>query len=80
MAHSSTGASTQYVADPAAIRRAIMSCGVGQIFEIYDFLIYAFMAAPLAKAFFPSEDPIAGLLATFATFATASSCARSARS
>jgi MHS family proline/betaine transporter-like MFS transporter len=27
------------------------------------------MAAPLAKAFFPSEDPVAGLLATFATFA-----------
>ena len=52
-----------------AIRRAIVSCGVGQMFEIYDFLIYAFMAAPLARAFFPSTDPMVGLLSTFATFA-----------
>jgi metabolite-proton symporter len=57
------------VADSAAIRRAIMSCGVGQVFEIYDFLIYAFMAGPLSRAFFPSDDPVASLLATFATFA-----------
>lgn len=56
-------------ATPAAIRRAIVSCGVGQMFELYDFLIYAFMAAPLSRAFFPSDDPIASLLATFATFA-----------
>lgn len=46
-----------------------MSCGVGQMFELYDFLIYAFMAAPLSRAFFPSDDPVAGLLATFGTFA-----------
>ncbi|MBW7970223.1 MFS transporter [Bradyrhizobium sp. BR 10289] len=39
------------------------------MFEIYDFLIYAFMAAPLARAFFPSSDPMVGLLSTFATFA-----------
>ena len=69
MAHSSTATAGRYVADSAAIRRAIVSCGVGQIFEIYDFIIYAFMASALAKTFFPSEDPIAGLLATFATFA-----------
>lgn len=60
--------SEQHV-EPAAIRRAIVSCGLGQMFEIYDFLIYAFMAAPLARAFFPSSDPIVGLLSTFATFA-----------
>ncbi len=58
-----------YVADSAAIRRAVVSCGVGQVFEIYDFLIYAFMAAPLSRAFFPSNDPVASLLSTFATFA-----------
>lgn len=58
-----------YVAGRVAIRRAVISCGLGQVFEIYDFLIYAFMAAPLSRAFFPSNDPVAGLLATFATFA-----------
>lgn len=58
-----------YVADGPAIRRAVISCGLGQLFEIYDFLIYAFMAGPLSRAFFPSDDPFASLLATFATFA-----------
>lgn len=61
--------SSSGVADKIAIRRAIVSCGVGQMFELYDFLIYAFMAAPLSRAFFPSDDPVASLLATFATFA-----------
>ena len=56
-------------ADEAAIKRAIVACGIGQIFEIYDFVIYGLMASALARAFFPSTDPIAGLLGTFATFA-----------
>lgn len=51
------------------IRRAVISSSLGQIFEIYDFVIYGLMAASLAKAFFPTEDAIAGLLSTFATFA-----------
>jgi MFS transporter, MHS family, proline/betaine transporter len=56
-------------ADEATIRRAIVACGIGQVFEIYDFVIYGLMAGALSRAFFPSEDPIAGLLSTFATFA-----------
>src|SRR4051794_31326322 len=56
-------------ADDAAIRRAVIACGIGQIFEIYDFVIYGLMAGALARAFFPSDDPVAGLLSTFATFA-----------
>jgi MFS transporter, MHS family, proline/betaine transporter len=55
--------------DSAAIRRAVVACGIGQIFEIYDFVVYGLMAGALAHAFFPSTDPIAGLLSTFATFA-----------
>lgn len=62
-------ASAKAPADEAAIRRAVIACGIGQVFEIYDFVIYGLMAGALAKAFFPSEDPIAGLLSTFATFA-----------
>ncbi len=58
-----------YVADSVAIRRAVISCGVGQMFELYDFVIYAYMASALSHAFFPSGDPVASLLATFATFA-----------
>lgn len=62
-------ASAEGHADGAAIRRAVVACGIGQVFEIYDFVIYGLMAGALARAFFPSEDPIAGLLSTFATFA-----------
>jgi MHS family proline/betaine transporter-like MFS transporter len=51
------------------LRRAILSCAVGQVFEIYDFVIYGFMAGSIARAFFPAFDPIAALLSTFATFA-----------
>lgn len=51
------------------LRRAIASCAVGQVFEIYDFVIYGFMASAIAHAFFPSADPVAALLSTFATFA-----------
>ncbi|MEA2728759.1 MAG: transporter, family, proline/betaine transporter [Acetobacteraceae bacterium] len=51
------------------LRRAILSCAVGQVFEIYDFVIYGFMAGAIARTFFPAFDPIAALLSTFATFA-----------
>ena len=53
----------------AILRRAVLSCTVGQVFEFYDFVIYGFMAAALARAFFPGGDSLAGLLKTFATFA-----------
>jgi MHS family proline/betaine transporter-like MFS transporter len=51
------------------LRRAVLSCAVGQVFEIFDFVIYGFMAAAISKAFFPSADPLAALLSTFAAFA-----------
>jgi MHS family proline/betaine transporter-like MFS transporter len=55
--------------DSATIRRAVVACGIGQIFEIYDFVIYGLMAGALAHAFFPAGNPIVALLNTFATFA-----------
>jgi len=51
------------------LRRAVASCVVGQVFEVYDFVVYGFMAAAISRAFFPSEDPLAALLSTFATLA-----------
>ncbi|MGD9844408.1 MAG: MFS transporter [Variibacter sp.] len=62
------GAATKSERD-VMLKRAIVSCAVGQIFEIYDFVVYGFMAAAIAKAFFPAADPVAALLSTFATFA-----------
>src|SRR6516225_7453836 len=55
--------------DAAAIRRAVIACAIGQVFEIFDFVIYGFFAVAIGRAFFPSTDPIASLLASFATFA-----------
>jgi MHS family proline/betaine transporter-like MFS transporter len=55
--------------DAATMRRAIFACAIGQVFEIFDFVIYGFFAVAIGRAFFPSSDPIASLLASFATFA-----------
>ncbi|MGA8196624.1 MAG: MFS transporter, partial [Acetobacteraceae bacterium] len=55
--------------DAVAIRRAVIACAIGQVFEIFDFVIYGFFAVAIGRAFFPSTDPIASLLASFATFA-----------
>jgi MFS transporter, MHS family, proline/betaine transporter len=55
--------------DAVAIRRAVVACAIGQVFEIFDFVIYGFFAVAIGRAFFPSTDPVASLLASFATFA-----------
>ncbi len=68
-AGASPAAAESVTLDRAILRRAVLSCTVGQVFEIYDFVIYGFMATALARAFFPGGDPLAGLLKTFATFA-----------
>jgi MFS transporter, MHS family, proline/betaine transporter len=47
-------------------RKAIYAASIGNIMEWYDFNIFAFMAVPLAKNFFPAADNAAGLLSTFA--------------
>src|SRR5215472_87065 len=48
--------------------RPILAAAAGNLLEWYDFVIYAFMAPYIAEKFFPSGDPLAGLLAVFATF------------
>src|SRR5665213_864250 len=48
--------------------RSIRAAAAGNLLEWYDFVIYAYMAPLIALRFFPSSDPLAGLLAVFATF------------
>src|SRR5579883_3360221 len=55
--------------EAATTRRAVLACAIGQVFEIFDFVIYGLFAVAIGRVFFPSADPIASLLATFATFA-----------
>jgi len=40
----------------------------GNALEFYDFLTFSFFAVDIGKAFFPSADPTASLLASLATF------------
>lgn len=41
---------------------------IGNALEWYDYGIYGFFAATIAKVFFPADDPYLGLLLAFATF------------
>jgi len=49
-------------------RNVIAGC-IGNVLEWYDFALYGFFAPIIAKLFFPSDDQITGLLATFGIFA-----------
>jgi MFS family permease len=52
------------------LRRAVFAGTVGTIIEAYDFLLYV-QIAPLvfAKLFFPSSDPLVGVLQAFGIYA-----------
>ena len=49
-------------------KKIVLVTSLGGFLEFYDFIIYALMAGYLADQFFPSDDPYASLLITFATF------------
>lgn len=57
--------------DQRLMRKVIVAAGIGNFVEWFDFAVYGFLAITLATLFFPSTDPVAGLLATFAVFAVA---------
>lgn len=51
-------------------RKTAVAAGViGNIMEWYDFALYGYMASILAALFFPSDNTIASLLATYGVFA-----------
>lgn len=49
-------------------KRVIRGAAVGQFVEWYDFLVYAALAPVLAVNFFPSDNPSAAVLGTFAVY------------
>src|SRR5687767_3603735 len=59
---------TVHDAREAGIRRAVVACTLGQMFEVYDFLIFGFFAAQIGRAFYPATDPMVSLLSSLATF------------
>src|SRR5579864_3945394 len=51
------------------LRRALIASTVGTTIEWYDFLLYGTASALVfGPLFFPGEDPLAGVLASFAVF------------
>jgi MHS family proline/betaine transporter-like MFS transporter len=54
--------------EPHVRRRQLMAASIGNVLEYYDFVVYAFLAAIIAKKFFPNESEVASLLASFAAF------------
>jgi MHS family proline/betaine transporter-like MFS transporter len=50
-------------------RKAVIAGTIGNVLEWYDYSIYGYMAPVIGALFFPSSDPIATLLITFAVFA-----------
>jgi MHS family proline/betaine transporter-like MFS transporter len=51
----------------AVRRRAILSCAIGNFFELFDFTIYGFFAVAISRAFYPSGS----MYATYAAFGAA---------
>lgn len=49
--------------------RVVLAGAVGNAIEFYDFTVYAFLAGYFAAHFFPSDDPVAGLLASYGALA-----------
>jgi MHS family proline/betaine transporter-like MFS transporter len=59
------------LSSPAAAairRRAIVSCAIGNFFELFDFVLYGFLAVPISQAFFPAGNDSLALINTFITF------------
>ncbi|WP_289295049.1 MFS transporter [uncultured Reyranella sp.] len=50
-------------------RKVIAAGAIGNVLEWYDFAVYGYFAAAIGRAFFPSEDPVAQVLAAFGIFA-----------
>jgi MHS family proline/betaine transporter-like MFS transporter len=62
---------TQQAAARDARRRALAAGCVGNLVEWYDFALYGAFATVIAAVFFPTADPVSGLLSTFAVFGVA---------
>lgn len=56
-------------ASPQTLRRTIIAGISGNVMEWYDFAVYGYLAAILGTQFFPSDDPVTSLIASYGAFA-----------
>ncbi|AZC26577.1 MFS transporter [Pseudomonas sessilinigenes] len=54
---------------PRQQRRMLLAVGIGTTLEWFDFTLFAIFSLYIAKAFFPAQDQLMSLLATFVTLA-----------
>ncbi len=54
--------------DHARARHVLLAVTVGNMLEWYDFAVYGFLTAVIAKVMFPAGDPTASLLMSLGTF------------
>lgn len=52
-------------------RKVIWAGILGNSLELYDYCLYGYFAAVIAKLFFPSDNPVNSLMATYGVFASA---------
>ena len=50
------------------LSRVIIAATIGNVLEIFDFVVYGFFAVTIAEVFFPASNPTVSLLVTFGTF------------
>jgi MHS family proline/betaine transporter-like MFS transporter len=55
--------------DASARPRAVAAGAVGNVLEWYDFTVYASLATLIGSTFFPNQDRVAALMASFGVFA-----------
>ncbi|AGT07308.1 MFS transporter [Paracoccus aminophilus] len=63
------GPSRAEVAESGLLRRAAFASFIGTFVEWFDYAVYGFLAAVIAKVFFPATDARSALMATYAVFA-----------
>ncbi|AJR18808.1 L-Proline/Glycine betaine transporter ProP [Pimelobacter simplex] len=56
------------VADEPSLRRTVVAASVGNFVEWYEFAVYGVVAAYISKAMFPTDDPTAAMLNTWAAY------------
>lgn len=62
---------SQAVAHQPSLRRTILGASIGNFVEWYEFAVYGVVAAYISRAMFPTEDPTAAMLNTWAAFGIA---------
>jgi hypothetical protein len=50
------------------LSRVIIAATIGNVLEIFDFVVYGFFAVTIAEVFFPASNQTVSLLVTFGTF------------